>query len=108
MLFNLGLINNYTVSFVKRLFLVMHRVHCTHADGYSIEEVRPSSCEGTAIDEINLGSFKINGTTSNVLGRCFIEVSNSKAISSLATRPSLSPQDRKKERNIREKRTASG
>lgn len=52
----------------------MHRVHCTHADGYSIEEVRPSSGQGTAIDEINLGSFKINGSASNVLGRCFIEV----------------------------------
>lgn len=52
-------------------------VHCTHADGYDIKEVRASLCRDTALDEINLGSFKISGTTSNMLGRCFIEVENS-------------------------------
>ncbi|KAG6434896.1 hypothetical protein SASPL_106540 [Salvia splendens] len=53
------------------------KVHCTHADGYNIEEVRASSSKDAALDEINLSSFKIDGTTSNMLSRCFIEVENS-------------------------------
>ncbi|XP_042006581.1 squamosa promoter-binding-like protein 14 isoform X2 [Salvia splendens] len=53
------------------------KVHCTHADGYNIEEVRASSSQDAALDEINLSNFKIDGTRSNMLGRCFIEVENS-------------------------------
>ncbi|KAI3465503.1 hypothetical protein Pfo_022166 [Paulownia fortunei] len=52
-------------------------IYCTHADGYNIKEVPASSCQDTAHDEIRLGSFKISGAASNMLGRCFIEVENS-------------------------------
>ncbi|XP_042013762.1 squamosa promoter-binding-like protein 14 [Salvia splendens] len=52
------------------------KVHCTHADGYNIEEVCASMCQDAARDEIILSGFKIDGT-SNMLGRCFVEVENS-------------------------------
>ncbi|KAL8514476.1 hypothetical protein ACS0TY_013550 [Phlomoides rotata] len=53
------------------------KVHCTHADGYNIKEVPVSLCEDTTLNEINLDSFKISATASNMLGRCFIEAENS-------------------------------
>ncbi|KAL3618414.1 SBP domain [Castilleja foliolosa] len=50
-------------------------IHCTHADGYSIEKVS-SSCHASGHDEISLSSFKIREAASNTFGRCFIEVEN--------------------------------
>ncbi|KAL3639851.1 SBP domain [Castilleja foliolosa] len=50
-------------------------IHCTHADGYSIEKVS-SSCQAPGQDEISLSSFKIREAASNMYGRCFIEVEN--------------------------------
>ncbi|KAL1547124.1 SBP domain [Salvia divinorum] len=53
------------------------RIHCTHAVGYNVREVRSSSCQKTPYDEIILDDFMVNGAASNILGRCFIEVENS-------------------------------
>lgn len=50
------------------------RIHCTHSDEYEIKKVPSSSCQDTVHEEISLGGFKISGTASNMLGRCFIEV----------------------------------
>lgn len=67
-----------------QLSFFMHRVHCTHADGYNIEEVCASMCQDAALDEIMLSGFKIDGT-SNMLGRCFVEVSFFRAFGSYHT-----------------------
>ncbi|KAL2529791.1 Squamosa promoter-binding-like protein 16 [Forsythia ovata] len=52
------------------------KIYCTHTDGYNMKEFPASACQETVYDEISLGSFKIHGASSSVLGRCFIEVEN--------------------------------
>ncbi|KAL2505924.1 Squamosa promoter-binding-like protein 14 [Abeliophyllum distichum] len=52
------------------------KIYCTHTAGYNMKEFPALACQETEYDEISLGSFKIHGASSSVLGRCFIEVEN--------------------------------
>lgn len=51
------------------------KIHCTYMGGYTSEEIRDSSYQGTTTDEINLVRYKIR-TSPGFIGRCFIEVEN--------------------------------
>ncbi|KAF8022381.1 hypothetical protein BT93_F0038 [Corymbia citriodora subsp. variegata] len=51
------------------------KIHLTYEGGYISKEVTQVSSQGS-LDEIIVGSFKINGGLPNALCRCFIEVEN--------------------------------
>ncbi|GKV33347.1 hypothetical protein SLEP1_g41869 [Rubroshorea leprosula] len=52
------------------------KIHCAYMGGYLSKEVGESTFQGAIYDEVNMVGFKIQASSSNVLGRCFIEVEN--------------------------------
>lgn len=52
------------------------KIHCAYLGGYSTKKVSESTSQGAVYDEVNMVGFKIQVSSSNALGRCFIEVEN--------------------------------